>query len=140
VAVFGEKDAQQLALIRRMVNDLDLPVHIVGAPTVREADGLAVSSRNAYLSPAQRQSALALSRALRAGAAAAGGGAAAVRAAARAVFDAQPDVRVDYLALVDPATLDEVPEEFSGAALLAVAAYVGTTRLIDNTTVTFTRA
>lgn len=136
LAVFGEKDAQQLALVRRMVSDLDLPVHIVGVPTVRDPDGLAVSSRNAYLSPAERRSALALSRALRAGAAAARGGPAGVRAAATAVLAAEPGLRLDYMALVDPGTLEEVPEDFAGAALLAGAAYAGTTRLIDNTTVT----
>ena len=135
VAVFGEKDAQQLALIRRMVLDLDLPVHIVGAPTVRDADGLALSSRNRYLAPAERVAALALSRALFAGRAAAGDGPDAVRAAASAVLAGEPDVRPDYLALVDPRDLTEVRPGHSGRALLAVAARVGGTRLIDNVTV-----
>ncbi len=136
VAVFGEKDAQQLLVIRRMVSDLDLPVHVVGVPTVREPDGLALSSRNAYLSPADRTAALAISRALRAGAACAGAGAHAVRQAAGQVLDAEPGVRVDYLALVDPDTLTDVSPAYEGPALLAVAAEVGGTRLIDNATVT----
>ena len=131
VAVFGEKDAQQLALIRRMVADLDYPVDVVGVPTVREDDGLALSSRNAYLSPDERNHALALSRALRAGADAAADGPDAVRHAAGAVLEAAGDaVRLDYLELVDPADLE--PLAGSGAGLLAVAAWVGTTRLIDN--------
>ena len=131
VAVFGEKDAQQLALIRRMVIDLDFPVDVVGVPTVREPDGLALSSRNAYLSDEERRTALALSRALRAGAAAATGGPVAVREAARRELDAAgAALRTDYLELVDPATLD--PVSGPGPALLAVAASVGTTRLIDN--------
>lgn len=135
VAVFGEKDAQQLALVRRMVRDLDLPVHVVGVPTVREADGLAVASRNRYLDPAARVAATALSRALVAGAAAAAGGPDAVRRAALAVLAGVDGVRVDYLALVDPDRLAEVPAGHTGPALLAVAAYVGGTRLIDNVTV-----
>jgi len=135
VAVFGEKDAQQLALVRRMVHDLDLPVHVVGVPTVREPDGLAVSSRNRYLDPEARIEATALFHALAAGAAAAGAGPEAVRWAARAVLDEAEDVRVDYLAVVDPDGLDEVPADHAGPALLAVAAYVGDARLIDNVTV-----
>lgn len=136
VAVFGEKDAQQLALVRRMVVDLDLPVHVVGVPTVREPDGLALSSRNRQLGDDQRRTALALSRGLRAGAAAAADGAPAIVAAARAVLDAEPALRVDYCALVDPQTFVEVGDVFSGAALLVVAARVGATRLIDNMPVT----
>ncbi|GAA3122610.1 pantoate--beta-alanine ligase [Planomonospora alba] len=134
VAVFGRKDAQQLALIRRMVLDLDLPIEIVGAPTVREADGLALSSRNRYLSPHERTSALALSRALFAGAEQRTP--AQIRRAARAVLDAEPGVDLDYLVLVDPATFTEVGEEYTGEAVLAVAARVGTTRLIDNVVLT----
>jgi pantoate--beta-alanine ligase len=135
LAVFGQKDAQQLALIRRMVADLDVPVDILGAPTVREPDGLALSSRNRYLSASDRQAALALSRALRAGQAETAPSR--VRAAARAVLDAAgPGVDVDYLVLVDPATFVEVQESYRGEAVLAVAARVGTTRLIDNVTVT----
>ncbi|MCV2394998.1 pantoate--beta-alanine ligase [Actinotalea sp. M2MS4P-6] len=133
VALFGQKDAQQLAAIRRMVADLDLGVEIVGVPIVREPDGLALSSRNAYLAPDERTVALALSRALAAGAdlAAAGGGPRAVHAAAAEVLAAEPGVVLDYLALVDPA-LDPLPEGYRGSALLLVAGRVGTTRLIDN--------
>ncbi|MCK0116365.1 pantoate--beta-alanine ligase [Isoptericola sp. S6320L] len=134
VALFGQKDAQQLLAVRRMVRDLDLDVEIVGVPTRRAEDGLALSSRNAYLSDAERRSALALSRALRAGAerAADGAGAAAVRATASGILNEATDVVVDYLALVDPDTVEEVPAEHTGPALLLVAARVGTTRLIDN--------
>ncbi len=137
VAVFGEKDAQQLALVRRMVSDLDVPVEIVAAPTVREPDGLALSSRNRYLSPEQRASAPALAAALTAGGVAAEGGPAAVLQAARAVLDAEPALRVDYLALVDPATFTEVTTHHTGPAVLAGAVYAGTTRLIDNAIVWF---
>jgi pantoate--beta-alanine ligase len=131
-AYFGQKDAQQLLLIRRMVRDLDLGVDVVAVPTVREADGLAMSSRNTYLTPFDREVALVLSRALRAGEDAAGEGASAVRRAARDVLVAEPGCRVDYLALVHPQTLDDLPEWYHGEALLAVAARVGATRLIDN--------
>ena len=136
VAYFGQKDAQQLLLIRRMTEDLDFPVEVVAVPTVREPDGLALSSRNGYLSPEDRQVALALSRALRAGEAAAAEGAAAVRGAALRVLEEQPGLGLDYLALVDPSDLADVADEFTGPALLAVAAKVGTTRLIDNLVVT----
>nr|BFE84625.1 pantoate--beta-alanine ligase [Planobispora longispora] len=108
-AVFGRKDAQQLALIRRMVADLDVPVSVVGAPTIREADGLALSSRNRYLSPEDRTVALALSRALFAGAQE--GTPAEIRRAARAVLDAEPEADVDYLILADPATFAEVGDD-----------------------------
>ncbi|MBB6345735.1 pantoate--beta-alanine ligase [Nonomuraea muscovyensis] len=135
LAAFGQKDAQQLALIRRMVADLDLPIEILGVPTVREPDGLALSSRNRYLSADDRRVALSLSGALRAGAERSTP--AEVRAAARAVLDeAPPGLAVDYLVLVDPATFTEVPDSYAGEAVLAVAAKVGTTRLIDNVTVT----
>ncbi|MEU3608752.1 pantoate--beta-alanine ligase [Streptomyces sp. NPDC035033] len=188
LAFFGQKDAQQLAVIRRMVTDLNFPVEVVGVPTVRETDGLALSSRNRYLSPGERRTALALSRALfaardrlaaqealharalalpgaqeraetraealsrigeaRAAAdahavaqAAEGGGADAVRAAARAVLDeaakAEPPLVLDYLALIDPADFTEVGDAHRGEAILAVAARVGTTRLIDNIPLTF---
>ncbi len=136
VAVFGEKDAQQLVLIRRMVSDLDLPVHVVGVPTVREPDGLAVSSRNAYLGPADRETARTLSRALWAGAQAAPAGAEAVRRTAGGMLASEPALRVDYLALVNPTSLAEVPAAAEGPALLAVAARIGGTRLIDNVTLT----
>ncbi len=133
VAIFGQKDAQQLAMIRRMVADLDVPVRIVGAPIVREPDGLAMSSRNRYLSPEEREIALALSRALREGAARRTPSE--IVAATRAVLDAAP-LQVDYVVLADPATFEEVGEDHAGEAVLAVAARVGTTRLIDNVTVT----
>jgi pantoate--beta-alanine ligase len=134
VAFFGEKDAQQLALIRRMVRDLDLDVEVVGVPTVREQDGLALSSRNTYLTPDQRDAALALSRALRAGRTAAPQGPEAVRAAARQVLEQEPGLRLDYLELVDPDTLQPLDRSHD-AALLAVAAWSGSTRLIDNVTI-----
>ncbi|AKN69673.1 pantoate--beta-alanine ligase [Streptomyces sp. PBH53] len=182
-ALFGQKDAQQLALIRRMVRDLNFGVEIIAVPTVREEDGLALSSRNRYLSPDERRTALALSRALFAGrdrhaaqealrararevpstharaealsaigesraaadahavATAAPGGPAAVRAAARQVLDEaarlDPPLKLDYLALVDPADFTEIGDDFTGEAVLAVAARVGTTRLIDNLPLTF---
>nr|WSW68517.1 pantoate--beta-alanine ligase [Streptomyces sp. NBC_00995] len=185
VAFFGQKDAQQLALIRRMVRDLNFPVEIVGVETVRETDGLALSSRNRFLDPHERHTALALSRALfaardrlaaqqalHARAQATGatesraaelnrlgearlaadaqavararpdGGPAAVRAAARAILDdaaaEQPPLVLDYLALVDPADFTEITDDrAAGDAILAVAARVGTTRLIDNIPLTF---
>ena len=131
-AYFGQKDAQQLLLIRRMARDLDFPVDVVSVPTVREGDGLALSSRNTYLTASDREVALCLSRALWAGAAAAGEGPSAVRRAARAVLVREPLALVDYLVLVHPSTLEDVPEWYRGEALLAVAGRVGTTRLIDN--------
>ncbi|MFF8381708.1 pantoate--beta-alanine ligase [Streptomyces sp. NPDC015661] len=188
LAFFGQKDAQQLALIRRMVRDLNFPVEIVGVETVRETDGLALSSRNRYLSSGERRTALSLSRALfaarerlaaqealraraaslpgaqgraenraealsrigeaRAAAdahavaqAAEGGCADAVRAAARSVLDeaakSEPPLTLDYLALVDPADFTEVAGDHDGEAILAVAARVGSTRLIDNIPLTF---
>jgi pantoate--beta-alanine ligase len=134
VAVFGRKDFQQAALVRALVRDLDFAVDIVVAPTVREPDGLALSSRNAYLSADERRRALALSRALRAmqrtwreGAR----GADAIVAAGRAVLDAEREVRVDYLALVDPDSLEPVSRPAAESVAL-VAARVGATRLIDN--------
>ncbi|MFC9248227.1 pantoate--beta-alanine ligase [Streptomyces sp. NPDC057136] len=184
-ALYGQKDAQQLALIRRMVRDLNFGVEITGVPTVRDPDGLALSSRNRFLSAEERHTALALPRALFAardrlaaqqalheratattanasrvaGLAALGesraaadtqavalarpsGGPAAVRAAARLVLDdaskEQPPLAVDYLALVDPADFTEIPDDRDhGEAILAVAARVGATRLIDNIPLTF---
>lgn len=133
VAVFGQKDYQQLSLVRRMAADLCLGVEVVGAPTVREADGLALSSRNRYLDPAQRRTATVLSRALAAGSAAAPHGAEAVLAAAHAEL-AGPvgdgTLELDYLTLTDP-DLGPAPER--GAARLLVAARLGSTRLLDNT-------
>ncbi|MFF7948602.1 pantoate--beta-alanine ligase [Streptomyces griseorubiginosus] len=183
IALYGQKDAQQLALIRRMVRDLNFGVDIVGVPTVREDDGLAMSSRNRYLTPQQRRTALALSRALFAGrdrhaaqealrararevpatharaealsalgesraaadahavAKALPGAPSAVRAAARLVLDdaarQDPPLALDYLALVDPSDFGEIDDDFTGEAVLAVAARVGTTRLIDNIPLTF---
>ena len=117
-AYFGQKDAQQLAAIRRMVSDLDVPVDVIAVPTVREPDGLALSSRNVYLTPEQRIAATSLSRAL------------ATRdvAAGRALLDAEPGVDLDYLERVDSATFEGSPD----GDLLIVAARLGTTRLIDN--------
>lgn len=141
-AFFGQKDAQQLALIRRMVADLNIPTEIRSVPTVREADGLALSSRNSYLSAKERTTALALSRALFAGRTAlasktaATGAAKAVREAAGAVLDAaarlEEPLALDYFALVNPADFTEVGDDYRGAAVLVVAGRVGTTRLIDN--------
>ena len=133
---YGQKDAQQLLLIRRMARDLDFPVEVVTAPTVRETDGLAMSSRNMYLTESDRETALCLSRALRAGAAAAAEGPSAVRRAARAVVVKEPLALIDYLVLVHPSTLEDVPEWYRGEALLAVAGRVGTTRLIDHIPIT----
>jgi pantoate--beta-alanine ligase len=133
VAFFGEKDYQQLTLIRRMAADLELGVGIAGVPTVREADGLALSSRNVFLSAQDRQAALALSRALLAGVEAAPRGAVAVLDAGSAVLAAEPGVAVDYLALRGP-DLGPAPEH--GQARLLVASRVGRTRLIDNMAVT----
>ncbi|WP_046730886.1 pantoate--beta-alanine ligase [Streptomyces humi] len=183
VALFGQKDAQQLAVIRRMVRDLNFGIEIVGVPTVREGDGLALSSRNRYLSADERRTALTLSRALFAGrdrhaaqealraralevpstraraealsaigesraaadahavAKAVPNAAAAVRAAARAVLDEgvhfDPPLQLDYLVLVDPADFTDIDDDFTGEAVLAVAARVGSTRLIDNIPLTF---
>jgi len=128
VAIFGEKDAQQLAAVRRMVRDLEVGVQVVGGALVRDDDGLALSSRNAYLSAEQRAQALALSAALRAGAAASDEGRDAVLDAARAAL--APVDEIGYVALVDPDTFTDAT---TGPALLLLAAHVGTTRLIDNT-------
>ena len=130
--VFGEKDAQQLALVRRMVSDTDLNVAVASVPTARDADGLAISSRNQYLSAAERAVALALPRALRAGQALAAEGAVALLAAAQRVLVAEPALAVDYLALVDPRTFTSVQPGYAGPALLVAAAKAGGTRLIDN--------
>ncbi|MFF0368063.1 pantoate--beta-alanine ligase [Micromonospora sp. NPDC005087] len=132
LAFFGEKDYQQLTLVRRMARDLDVPVEVVGVPTVREPDGLALSSRNRYLSGPERAAALSLSAALRAGAQAADAGldAGAVLTAAHAAFGAgTPGARLDYLVLTDP---ELEPGPVSGPARLVIAAWVGATRLIDN--------
>lgn len=135
LAFFGQKDAAQVAVLRRLVHDLRLPVELVVCPIVREPDGLALSSRNAYLSAAERQQALVLSRAVRRVEALVQSGersAEALLAAARATFATEPTVRIDYIELVDWNTLDPVPTAAKGT-LFAVAAWVGQTRLIDNT-------
>lgn len=134
VAVFGQKDIQQVCLVRRMVRDLDLPVDIQVGPTVRESDGLALSSRNAYLSSADRLAALSLSRALRAADLAwRGGEAEALRLHSIMVeqFHMSVGVTVDYIAIVDPGTLRPVARADRGT-IVAVAARVGRTRLLDN--------
>ncbi|BBU20686.1 Pantoate--beta-alanine ligase [Mycobacterium xenopi] len=126
---FGEKDYQQLVLVRQMAADLHLDVQVVGVPIVREPDGLAMSSRNRYLDPAQREAAATLSAALLAGRHAASAGASAAVDAARAVLDAVPAIDVDYLQVRDPAL---GPAPTHGPARLLVAARVGKTRLLDN--------
>ena len=133
VGLFGEKDFQQLAVIRRMVADLNIPVEIVGVPTVREPDGLALSSRNIYLSPPERRQALALPNALIAARAAVKGGArvgTALREAKQSLIDAG-FLKIDYFALVDAATLEPL-ERCQGEMRLIAAATIGSTRLIDN--------
>jgi pantoate--beta-alanine ligase len=134
VAFFGQKDAAQVAIIRRMVRDLDFPVEIVACPIVREADGLAMSSRNAYLDPQQRKQALALQRALmrlkrswEAGERDAGK----LLAEGREEVAGEKSIRLDYFEIVDPDSLDAV-ETAANGVLVAVAAFVGSTRLIDN--------
>jgi pantoate--beta-alanine ligase len=128
-AFFGEKDYQQLVLIRQMVADLNVDVRVVGVPSVREDDGLALSSRNRYLKPAEREQAGALSAALLAGMYAASAGVEAVLDGARAVLEEVPAIRVDYLQVRGPA-LESAPG--SGPGRLLVAARLGATRLIDN--------
>jgi len=128
-ALFGEKDYQQLVLIKKMVRDLDFETEVIGVPTVREPDGLALSSRNAYLDADQRAAAVALSAALTAGARVSAGGAEVVLDSARTVLEKEPLVEVDYLEVRDN---DLGPAPDSGEARLLVAARVGTTRLIDN--------
>ena len=134
VAVFGEKDYQQLAIIRRMVRDLDFGIEIVSVPIVREPDGLAMSSRNAYLGPDERRAALALSAGLAAAQAAFAAGerdAAALVAAARAPIEAEPLARIDYVELRDADELTELAR-VDRRAVLAMAVFIGKTRLIDN--------
>jgi pantoate--beta-alanine ligase len=134
LAVFGEKDYQQLAVIKRMVADLNVPVEVVGRPIVREPDGLALSSRNTYLSPPERQSALCLVQALtQARKMAASGETKAdnILSQVRQTITSTPDTRLDYAVLVDPDSLQNV-DTVRGSARLAVAAWVGNTRLIDN--------
>ena len=133
-AFFGQKDAQQLAIIKRMVADLNMNVAVVGCPIVREEDGLAKSSRNAYLSPEERQAALVLSRAIRAGEAAVAAGerdGAALRTLMAAIVEAEPLVRIDYIEVADGATMQPT-DRIGASALIAMAVYIGSTRLIDN--------
>ncbi len=131
---FGAKDAQQTVVVRRMVRDLALPSEVVVVPTVREADGLALSSRNIYLDPAQRQAATVLYRALKAGRQAWLGGerqAAALRQLMMALITAEPPARIDYVSVADPETLAEL-DIVTDRALASLAVRFGTTRLIDN--------
>lgn len=137
IAFFGQKDAGQVAIIKRMVRDLDLPVEIVVGPILREPDGLAISSRNAYLNAKERKQALVLSRALKKVESSIRNGTIGTKQlidAARQVFAEEPEARVDYVAIVNPETLEPV-DDVSKGALIAVAAYVGSTRLIDNVVV-----
>lgn len=133
-AFFGQKDAAQVAVLRRMVRDLNFPVELIVCPTVREPDGLAMSSRNRYLSLQERKSALALSRALFAMQSLAQSGehgSDKLLAAGLRVVNAEPGIRLDYLTVVNPDTLESL-ENVSAGALLAIAAFAGVTRLIDN--------
>lgn len=138
MAYFGQKDAQQLALVRTMVDDLNMGIDIRPVPIKRDESGLALSSRNSYLSEAERQQALALSSALRHGRelAEAGAGVAEVRESVRGELVGAEGVRLDYLHLVDPATFQQMDDNAHGEGLLVTAAYVGSTRLIDNMEVT----
>ena len=138
VAIFGEKDAQQLACIQRMVIDLNIPIEIVGAPIVREPDGLALSSRNVFLTATERAVARSISAALEK--AATQTSVPAARAAAYEVLDraaAEPCFELDYATIVNPATFTDVPDDHVGPAIFVVAARVGGTRLIDNMSVNF---
>ncbi|HWR86209.1 MAG TPA: pantoate--beta-alanine ligase [Rhodoglobus sp.] len=132
VVTFGQKDAQQLFLVQRMVRDLDLPVRVEVIPTVREDDGLALSSRNRYLDPGQRQAARMLSRALEAAASSADRGIDAALSAGQGALAGQDLVDLDYFTIVRPDTLLPVDDDYRGEAIALVAAKLGTTRLIDN--------
>lgn len=136
VACFGQKDAQQCAVLRRMVRDLDFPLEFVVCPTVREPDGLAMSSRNVYLSPTERQEALALRQSLDLARRelAAGRTIDEVSAAMTALISSKPSARIDYIAFVDSETLLPVRRHEPGRTLVAMAVFVGKTRLIDNET------
>lgn len=141
IAVFGQKDVQQLLLIRRMIDDFNLPVRVDSVPIVRDEDGLARSSRNIYLDGEQRAQALALSRALDEGRlmAESGGSPSAVVERVHSELALTRGVDIDYVALVDHRTLAEISDDYTGMAILAVAARVGFTRLIDNSFVTFSK-
>lgn len=133
-AFFGEKDRQQLGVIRKMVRDLNLDVEITGLPTIREEDGIAMSSRNAYLAPEERRSAQALFKALQSGKDMIEGGersADAVRTQMRAIIESHPRTRVDYISVCDPERFTEL-EVIGDSALLALAVHIGRARLIDN--------
>lgn len=135
-AYFGQKDAQQLAVIRHMVQDLNMDIEIVGCPIVREEDGLAKSSRNTYLSPEERKAALVLSRAVKLGQEMVASGekdSAAILGAMKAEIEAQPLARIDYVKAVDGLTMQPV-DRIEGETLVAMAVYIGKTRLIDNFT------
>ena len=132
---FGQKDAQQAAVIRRMVQDLNFNLEIIVCPIVREPDGLAMSSRNVYLSPDERQAALALSKALSAVQRAYQAGerqAEALRQTAQGVLEAEPLARAQYVSCADPDSLDEIEGALNGPALISMAVFIGRTRLIDN--------
>jgi pantoate--beta-alanine ligase len=134
VACFGQKDIQQLTLVRRMVRDLDWPIELVAVPTVREADGLALSSRNAYLNPSDRRTAVVLSRALQEAHRAFCEGerrADRLESGMRALLDTEPEVRVEYIAIVEPDGLSPVAA-VDARTVVAIAARIGSTRLIDN--------
>ncbi len=134
VATFGQKDAQQLFLVKRMVADLNLPVRIETIETVREADGLALSSRNRFLSTSERRAARTLSAALDAAASAGSSGIDATIAAAQGALMGEPLVELDYLKIVNPKTFLPVDDDYRGPAIAIVAAQLGSTRLIDNET------
>ena len=136
-AYFGQKDAQQLAVIKRMARDLDIPVDVIGCPIVREPDGLAKSSRNAYLLPDERTAARVLNRSLRLAEEAVAAGerdSGVLTSIIKDVMDTEPLVRVDYIEIVDPNSMRPLPR-LEGSVLIAVAAYVGKARLLDNTVV-----
>ena len=133
-AYFGQKDAQQLAVIRRMVKDLNVDTTIIGCPIIREADGLAKSSRNTYLSEKERQAALVLNHSLKAGKALVDAGetrASVIKSAITAEIEKEPLARIDYVDVVDFDTITPV-EKLEGSILVAIAVYIGKTRLIDN--------
>lgn len=132
-AYFGQKDAQQLAIIKKMVQDLNFDIQVIGCPIIREEDGLAKSSRNTYLSPEERTAALCLSRAVRKGLEiiTAGIDSETVLAEMRAVIDAEPLARIDYVSVVDALTMQDV-EKVDRNVLVAMAVYIGKARLIDN--------
>jgi pantoate--beta-alanine ligase len=138
IAILGQKDAQQLACIQRMVTDLNIGIEVVGGPIIREPDGLAISSRNIYLTAIERPVALSISAALEK--AATQSSVPAARSAAHEVLDraeAEPCFELDYASIVNPTTFTDVPDDHVGPAIFVVAARVGNTRLIDNTIINF---